>query len=65
MVDQYTFLDFAHLYLSLNAWAVSDKYGNKKGVSVAFFILGSLLEKIVADPFDSLTPLIRLVNRWR
>jgi len=24
-----------------------------KGVSDAFFILGSLLEKIVADPFDS------------
>jgi len=23
-----------------------------KGVSDAFFILGSLLEKIVADPFD-------------
>ena len=26
---------------------------DKKGVSVAFFILGSLLEKIVANPFDS------------
>jgi len=35
-----------------------------KGGSDAFFILGSLLEKIVADPFDCCVA-IRLVSEFR